>query len=838
METFEGQPRLPERAFDADLLELRRQAVHDEVILPLCDTAAELNDYQRQTLYNLRKDLAYDQTVDLPTRSGKSFLIRQMAGQAVNAGMRVAIVSNRRHINHEHATELTGSGVDFTDEDVTVPGVSLFTTQTIAVGSVDHEAVNDAYDIVFIDEGHRALGAKTVEGMNRLFPNAVRFTLTATPDYAENRSVTDEYGEKIVSKSLPEAIKDGLASPLRAFVFQTDGEIDNLDPNRLNYTPRELERLARFLARNKIIADSAEDLVKDGRQGLISTIPGGGLLHANILYDMINGRIITDAKGVERPIIAEVIAGGDAQLQEKLEQYELGEIDVLLFCDVISEGYTSKVASFFINGRPNTSVVMLTQQLGRIMEPKDREVIAIDLIDRSKGKKQRTVYTILEQDRSVQGVLFSAKTYGPGGESTGERDAYLNGLLRPGLVSLLQRVNNKLIHDLTYPPEEQLTPYEKMQQKHQNDREAELARETKKWEKILAKEGLIPDGPDGFVTTPHQRENNVGFYRNDDGQLMLDTMDYRLKDRQTDMWTEITDRRLFMFPAPMTNESVADAVETDPHRKHIISPEDIVLNGTRDLVAPILTGFLELDQRERNVLALRFGLVDGDPKTLAETGRIFDIGAERVRQNENKALTKLRGALGRSRMLDALEKLEANNGAHDDLSYEERQHYYGPDAMETLKREPPSKIFIADPTPDKTTPSSETIRRNKLQIKARDSIADQVQSLAESTSWLVGLRLLQFIEEKRGGNGSSVDFIRSHQELLRLRQDLSDDFVKLAIDIVRASYYSFQPGLHGGGDKSYIAKALYRHDHPSGAGRYKNMLEQLEDYIERTNPDQ
>jgi RNA polymerase primary sigma factor len=49
-----------------------------------------------------------------------------------------------------------------------------------------------------------------------------------------------------------------------------------------------------------------------------------------------------------------------------------------------------------------------------------------------------------------------------------------------------------------------------------------------------------------------------------------------------------------------------------------------------------------LSDRERQVIRLRFGLTDGNPRTLEEVGQEFGVTRERIRQIESKTLSKLR----------------------------------------------------------------------------------------------------------------------------------------------------------------------------------------------------
>ena len=71
-----------------------------------------------------------------------------------------------------------------------------------------------------------------------------------------------------------------------------------------------------------------------------------------------------------------------------------------------------------------------------------------------------------------------------------------------------------------------------------------------------------------------------------------------------------------------------------------IDPVDIVAKVFRD--QKLMQMLDELTEREADILRFRYGLADGDPHTLKETGEKFGLTRERIRQIESKALNKLR----------------------------------------------------------------------------------------------------------------------------------------------------------------------------------------------------
>ena len=87
--------------------------------------------------------------------------------------------------------------------------------------------------------------------------------------------------------------------------------------------------------------------------------------------------------------------------------------------------------------------------------------------------------------------------------------------------------------------------------------------------------------------------------------------------------------------------------------KNAVAPGDAV---TRTLLVEAVREVLgDLPKREQEVVRMRFGLDDGQPRTLKEVGEAFGVTRERIRQIEAKTLTKLRHPHRSDQLRDYLE---------------------------------------------------------------------------------------------------------------------------------------------------------------------------------------
>ncbi|MGH2543646.1 MAG: sigma-70 family RNA polymerase sigma factor, partial [Ardenticatenaceae bacterium] len=96
------------------------------------------------------------------------------------------------------------------------------------------------------------------------------------------------------------------------------------------------------------------------------------------------------------------------------------------------------------------------------------------------------------------------------------------------------------------------------------------------------------------------------------------------------------------------NSSLADFIPDDS----LTGPVDAA--SKKLLKEQMIEVLKQLNERERDVLMLRFGLEDGQSRTLEEVGQRFGVTRERIRQIEAKALRKLRHPMRSKKLKDYL----------------------------------------------------------------------------------------------------------------------------------------------------------------------------------------
>ena len=105
------------------------------------------------------------------------------------------------------------------------------------------------------------------------------------------------------------------------------------------------------------------------------------------------------------------------------------------------------------------------------------------------------------------------------------------------------------------------------------------------------------------------------------------------------------------------NEEDDDCLVDFVEDKHFISPAAAV--AQMDLKEQLIKVMDSLEEREKEVLIKRYGLLDGEPMTLEEIGKDMNLSRERIRQIEEKALRKMRNPIRSNQLKAYMEELAA-----------------------------------------------------------------------------------------------------------------------------------------------------------------------------------
>ncbi len=105
--------------------------------------------------------------------------------------------------------------------------------------------------------------------------------------------------------------------------------------------------------------------------------------------------------------------------------------------------------------------------------------------------------------------------------------------------------------------------------------------------------------------------------------------------------------------SPMGNEQDISLADLVPDLR-AIAPADAA--ARRLLGDAVLASLEDLDERERDVVRMRFGLDGEQPRTLEEVGRRFGVTRERVRQIEARTMAKLRHPHRSQKLRDYLDE--------------------------------------------------------------------------------------------------------------------------------------------------------------------------------------
>lgn len=336
-----------------------------------------LREYQLKGVEDIRT--AYRSGFDrvlytAPTGSGKTVLFTFMASEASRRKKRTLILMHRVELIRQTSDKLKEFGVP---HGVIHPDYRYDLHHYVQVASIQTlsrrlSKIPYRFDLIIRDEAHHAT-TKTDTAIYSEFSDARILGVTATPIRTDGAGLIEVFETLVNGPTVRELINAGYLSDYRIFAPST---VDR-DSFRSKMGDFDLHDLDEAMDKPKIIGDAVETYAKYSR-GLPGVYFCVTVKHARHQADAFR------AAGIR----AESIDGGlpDTERKRMIEGLGSGNLDVLVSCEIVSEGTDIPAINTAGLLRPTQSLSLYLQQVGRALRlfPGKKHAIILDHVGNCK----------------------------------------------------------------------------------------------------------------------------------------------------------------------------------------------------------------------------------------------------------------------------------------------------------------------------------------------------------------------------------------------------------------------------------------------------------------------
>lgn len=328
----------------------------------------ELRPYQLEGVEQLRgayRTGARAPVYQLPTGGGKTMVFSFVTHSAAARGKRVLILVHRVELLQQSSDTLARWGVDHGCISPHYPltlerRVQVASVQTVARRLGRLEAAGWKPDLIVVDECHHAV-AGTWRRVLEAFPGAMCLGVSATPGRLDGRGLGREAGgvfdAMVTGPSIAELIDGGYLARPRVFASRTsiDAELRQLRSIGGDW---EQEGLARVMSQRAVIGDAVEHYAR-----LCPGTPAIAFCVSVAHAEQVREQFAT-AGWRARRIDGGMQAAERASIVAALSE---GDLDVMVSCELVSEGFDVPVCGAAILLRPTQSETLFMQQVGRAL---------------------------------------------------------------------------------------------------------------------------------------------------------------------------------------------------------------------------------------------------------------------------------------------------------------------------------------------------------------------------------------------------------------------------------------------------------------------------------------
>lgn len=292
-----------------------------------------------------------------PPGSGKSVVIAEIARLTTLRGNRVLFFVHRRELTRQIEQSMAANDVD----------MQLVTIDTVT-RVWNHIQSLEKPSLIIIDEAHHSK-AKTYQKIMEFWPDVPRLGFTATPWRMSGAGFTDEYSSMVEGPQVQWLISNQRLAPYDYYAVPLGDFSKLVSYNDQDYTGSSMNEYMKTIAYGDLIGNWQK--YAGGRQTICYTPTVDTALEVVQRFQEA-GISAAEADGKTPTAIRD----------EVMEGFKNGKYQVLVNCDLVSEGFNVPECSCVILLRPTKSLVLYLQQAMRCMRYQpDKRAIILDHVN-------------------------------------------------------------------------------------------------------------------------------------------------------------------------------------------------------------------------------------------------------------------------------------------------------------------------------------------------------------------------------------------------------------------------------------------------------------------------
>lgn len=308
----------------------------------------------------------------LPTGTGKTIVFSKIIEDRVKKGERVLVIAHRGELLEQASDKLYKStGLKTATEKAGQTSLGSF--YRVVVGSVQtlqrekrlNQFPPEYFDTIVIDEAHHAIS----DGYQRVlqhFESANVLGVTATPDRGDMRNLGSYFESLAYEYSLPEAIKSGYLSPIKALTIPLKLDLSNVKQQAGDFSTKDLGT-----ALDPYLEQIAEEMKKQ-------CLNRKTVVFLPLVKTSQKFRDILNQHGFK----AAEVNGESGDREQVLKDYEEGKYNVLCNSMLLTEGWDCPSVDCVIVLRPTKVRALYSQMVGRgtRLAPGKKELLLLDFL--------------------------------------------------------------------------------------------------------------------------------------------------------------------------------------------------------------------------------------------------------------------------------------------------------------------------------------------------------------------------------------------------------------------------------------------------------------------------